>query len=280
MTEHEIYDRVHQHLLALKMSTANGILDSSLERAVRGDIPVIEVLDHLLGEEVRHRRASSIETRTRLANFPIRKTLAEFDLEFQPSVDRKVFEDLRSLRFLGNHENVILLGPPGVGKTHLAIGIGLEAIQAGFSVYYCGSVTMTEKLRNASHRGTLERALRNLCRPRLLIVDEIGYLPMDKEGANLFFQLVSRRYERGSTVYTSNKSYAEWGEVLGDDVIAAAVLDRILHHSITLSIKGESYRLRARRKAAGTPPPALRTEESLNKSGEKYPPELGNSRRR
>jgi DNA replication protein DnaC len=248
MTELVIYEKVHRHLQALKMNTADAMLDSALERAVRNDIPHIELLDHILGEEVRHRRASSVETRTRLANLPVRKTLAEYDLEFQPSIERKIFEDLRSLRFLANHENVILLGPPGVGKTHLAIGLGLEAIQAGHSVYYVSSVSMIEKLRNASHRGTLERALKNLCRPKLLIVDEIGYLPMDKEGASLFFQMVSRRYEKGSTIYTSNKSYAEWGEVLGDDIIAGAVLDRILHHSVTLNIRGDSYRLKTRRK--------------------------------
>jgi DNA replication protein DnaC len=256
MSDNETYERLHENLERLKMPTAESILDTVLERAVRDGSSAMDVLDHILNEEVRHRRVSSIETRTKLASFPARKHLEDFDLAFQPSIDKEAYEDLRSLRFLANGENVILLGPPGVGKTHIAIGLGIETIRAGYSAYYVNSASMIGKLRAAAQRGTLERSLKNLCRPRLLIVDEIGYLPMDREGANLFFQLVSRRYEKGSTIYTSNKSYGEWGEVLGDNVIATAVLDRILHHSITLNIRGDSYRLQTR-KRAGIPPPQL-----------------------
>ena len=257
MTDGIAMERLRENLLQLRMFTAESIVDSVLEQAVSKDMSAVEVLDHLLGEEVRSRRASTIETRTRLAGFPAKKTLDEFDLSFQPSVDKRLFADLRTLRFVANHENVIVLGPPGVGKTHIAIGLGLEAIRAGYSAYYANSTTMIEKLKRASARGTLDRTLRKFSGYRVLIVDEIGYLPMDREGSHLFFQLVSRRYEKGSTIFTSNKSYGEWGEVLGDNVIASAVLDRILHHSITVNVKGESYRLQARKRAGVPyPPPA------------------------
>jgi DNA replication protein DnaC len=261
MTTNEIYERVHENLNWLKMSTAESVLDMAVEHSVKENMSFLEILDRLLVEEVQHRKTSSIETRTKLANFPSRKYLDDFDLGFQPSIDRKVLDDLRTLRFLANGENVILLGPPGVGKTHIAIGLGIDAIRAGHSAYYLNSSSMISKLKAAAQRGTLERALKNLCRPKLLIVDEIGYLPMDREAANLFFQLVSRRYEKGSTIYTSNKSYGEWGEVLGDNVIASAVLDRILHHSITMNIRGESYRLQYRRKAGLTTIPPQKMGE-------------------
>jgi DNA replication protein DnaC len=263
MTNNETYERVHENLSWLKMNTAESILDLALDRFSKEEHSFLDMLDHLLAEEVRHRRTSSIETRTKLASFPSRKYLEDFDLAFQPSIDRLVYDDLKSLRFLANGENVILLGPPGVGKTHIAIGLGIEAVRAGYSSYYVNSASMINKLRSASQRGTLERALKNLCRPRLLIVDEIGYLPMDREGANLFFQLVSRRYEKGSTIYTSNKSYGEWGEILGDNTIATAVLDRILHHSVTLNIRGDSYRLQTRKRAGLPPPTNLKNQDGF-----------------
>jgi len=146
-------------------------------------------------------------------------------------------------------ENLIMLGAPGVGKTHIAIGLGLLAIEAGFSVYFINSADMIAKMKTAAERGNLERKLKTLNKYKLLIIDEIGYLPFDSEASNLFFRLISRRYEHASTIFTSNKSYSEWGEVFGDPIIATAILDRILHHSITLNIKGDSYRLRKRKKA-------------------------------
>jgi DNA replication protein DnaC len=258
MSNTETYERIHNNMIKLRMYTAESVIDTQLEHAASNESSITEVLDQILDIEVKARKASAVEACTRLSGFPVKKTLDEFDLTYQPSIDKSVFDDIRSLRFIHNSENLGILGPPGTGKTHIAIGLGMEAIKAGYSVYYMNAVQMIDKLKKANHRGTLDRALKTLGKYKLLIVDEIGYLPMDREGAHLFFQMVSRRYEKGSTIFTSNKTYSEWGEILGDNVIASAVLDRILHHSITLNIKGESYRLKARRRAGlPVPPPVM-----------------------
>jgi DNA replication protein DnaC len=258
MSDNRTYERMHENLVKLRMFTAESVIDSQLEHAISNNTPFVDVLDLLLDSEVKARKSSAIAACTKLSGFPVKKTLDEFDISCQPSIDKNVFEDLKTLRFVSNQDNVIILGAPGVGKSHIAVGLGMEAIKAGYSVYYINSATLIEKLKRANSRGTLDRSLKTFGKYKVLIVDEIGYLPMDREGAHLFFQLVSRRYEKSSTIFTSNKTYSEWGEVLGDNVIASAVLDRILHHSITLNIKGESYRLRMRKKAGMPfPPPIL-----------------------
>ena len=180
--------------------------------------------------------------------FPVKKTLEEFDFEFQLSIDKKVIEDLATLRFVHNAENVVLLGPPGVGKSHLAIALGIEAVKAGISVYFTNTGNLIERLKLANREGMLEKKLRDLMKYKVLMIDEIGYLPFDEEGAHCLFQLISRRYEKCSTILTSNKSYGEWGEIFKDHVIAAAVLDRLFHHCTTINIKEESYRLKERKK--------------------------------
>ena len=263
MTNNRIYEQVHENFLQLRMFAAESVVDSILELSVSKETSTMEVIHQILSEEVRVRRTSAIETKTKLARFPVKKTLDDFDFTFQRSVDKRVIDDLRGLRFISNLENVVFLGPPGVGKTHLSIGLGIEAINAGYSVYYLTAASMIEKLKQANSRGGLDKKLKMLARYKILIVDEIGYLPMDREGAHLFFQLVSKRYERGSTIFTSNKTYSEWGEILGDSVIASAILDRILHHSITVNIKGESYRLKSRMKAGLKFPPPIERKEKV-----------------
>ena len=184
----------------------------------------------------------------RYAGFPIVKRNENFDFSFQSSIDATVVRDLSTLRFVQQAENVVFLGPPGVGKTHLAIGLGIAAIEAGFQVLFINASVLIERLKEAYRQDQLDRYLKKLVKPKVLIIDEIGYLPFDSQAAYCFFQLISRRYERASTIFTSNKSFGEWGEIFQDHVIAAAILDRILHHCTTMNIKGESYRMKDRKR--------------------------------
>jgi len=249
-----VYERLHENLAKLKLNTFGTILDSYLEIAAKEGKTTLEVLDYLIDQEKHAKDASSRETRMRLAGFPSKKRLEDFNFEFQPSIDKAVISDLALLRFIYNAENVVFLGPPGVGKSHLAVAIGIRAVQAGLSVYFANAGILIERLKKANSEGFLEDKIRTLSKYKLLIIDEMGYLPFDSEGANCFFQLVSKRYEKTSTIFTSNKSYGEWGEIFHDQVIAAAILDRILHHCTTINIKGESYRLKDRKKHGLTIP--------------------------
>lgn len=242
------YERLHSNLQHLKLDTIESIVDNYLEIAAKDGKTTMEVLDYLIDQERLTKENTARERKMRLAMFPVHKRLEDFDLDFQPSIDKAVISDLASLRFAHNAENLVFLGPPGVGKSHLAIAMGIEAVTAGFKVYFVNAGTLVEGLKNANMKGILEKKLKFLAKYDVLIIDEMGYLPFDSEGAHCFFQLVSRRYERNSMIFTSNKSYGEWGDIFHDHVIAAAILDRILHHCTTVNIKGESYRLKERMK--------------------------------
>lgn len=241
------YEQLHHNLKLLKLTTLDAILDNYLEIATKEGKSIIEIIDYLVDQEIQSKEARSQALRMRIAGFPFEKRLVDFDFRYQPSLDKTVIKDIASLRFIRNAENVVFLGPPGVGKTHLAIGLGIEAIEAGFKVHFANASDLVEKLEMADKEKRLDEKLRNLSKFHLLIIDEMGYLPFNDYGAHCFFQIISRRYEKAATIFTSNKSYGEWGDIFRDHVIASAILDRILHHCVTVNIKGDSYRLKERR---------------------------------
>ena len=233
----------------LKLDHLEAQLDAVCEHAAQRDLDYKTFLTEALTTEWQGRFQRGIETRLRQARFPWVKTLEQFDFDFQPSLDRRQVRELTGLSFVERAHNVVILGPPGVGKTHLAVSLGVKAVEAGYSVQFVTLEALMTRLVKAKHENRLERVLQQLGYPKLLIVDEIGYLPLSREEASLFFRLIVRRYERSSLIVTSNKSFLDWGEVFNDHVLATAILDRLLHHATTLNIKGESYRLKEKRRA-------------------------------
>lgn len=242
-------ERLGDHLQRLRLFKCRERLEALLQEAVNQELSYADFLDHLLGEEVAAKTAKNVTMRTSLARFPFVKSLDAFDFSYQPSIDRKQLKTLSNCHFIEHGENLVILGPPGVGKTHISVGLGLKAIEAGYRVLFTTAANMIATLTKAHQEGRLEDKLKFYTVPRLLIIDEIGYLPIDRHGANLFFQLISRRYEKGPMILTSNQSFGAWGEVFGDRVIATAILDRVLHHAVTINIRGNSYRLKDKLKA-------------------------------
>lgn len=236
------YQRLRGHLSYLGLSTAAERLAHHLDHT---DASPTEVLEALLADEVKATQERRAAGRLRFAHYPLRKTLAEFDFSFQPSIDRKVVSELSTLRFVEERRNVLLLGPPGVGKSHLAIGLGIHATEAGYRTYFTSAQDLVRNLQMAHLEGRWGSKMRTYTGPSVLVVDELGYLPMDQQSAHWAFEVVTRRYERGSIVLTSNRGFAEWGQVFADPVVASAILDRLLHHATVINVKGKSFRMRA-----------------------------------
>jgi DNA replication protein DnaC len=242
-------DRVMERLGRLRLAATREALSALLSEAAREQWTYLEFLDHLTRRETEAKQDKRVRMGMTIAHFPTVRTLEGFDFAAQPSVDERLVRELATGTFLAHGTNVLLFGAPGLGKTHLAIGLGRRLVELGHSVLFTTATGLLTVLSKAESEGRLDEKMINYIKPRLLIVDELGYLPFERRAAHLFFQLVNRRYERGSMMITTNQRVSDWGTMFGDEVLATAILDRLLHHSETLMIKGESYRLREKRKS-------------------------------
>jgi len=247
MSDTLVLDRIESNLTRLRLPRIREILQRVIAAAENQERSHLSFLDELLEEEVAHKEQRRIETALKISGLPFIKSIDEFDFTFQPGLDRQKVRSLFDLTFIRQNGNVLFLGPPGVGKTHLAVSLALKACQCGLSIYFTNMEDLIKKLKG-DHEARRPGKGRSYYKASLVVVDEVGYTPIDREECNLFFRFIANRYEKASTVITSNKAFSDWTELFHDPIIVTAILDRVLHHSVVINIKGNSYRLRKKTK--------------------------------
>lgn len=238
------YNKLLNNLEILKLEKIKDYYPNYVEKATKDNISLTDALYELTSKEIDYRDERASQIRVHVSAFPYKKEIDDFDFDYQPTINKQEIMELNTLGFLERHDNVLFLGPSGVGKTHLAVALGITAAKKRYSVYFISCHDLITQLNKAQYENKLDKRIKHFCGYELLIIDEIGYLPIDKQGANLFFQLIAKRYEKKSTIITTNMTFNKWGEVFNDNTLANAILDRLLHHSSIININGNSYRIK------------------------------------
>ena len=246
------YNKLVNNLEVLKLNQIKENINTYIDLITKGEKTVVDAFYELTKLELHLKNEKAMNACVKVANFPFRKTLDDFEFSFQPTVNEAVIRDLHTLRFIENKENILFCGNPGVGKTHLSVSIGIAAARKRYSTYFINCHDLLLNLKKANLENRLETRLKHYTKYRVLIIDEIGYLPISVEESNMLFQLINKRYEKACTIITTNKEFSKWGEIFGDNTIANAILDRLLHHSTVQKITGKSYRIKDKISSANT----------------------------
>lgn len=243
MSNTSAYNRIMENLQFLKSKESLDVIDETLDFVTKNNLSFIDGFQYFTEKQVEKKKANVIKHSVQMAGFPNPKNLSEFEFDYQPSINKEQIYDFNSLRFVEKKENIVFYGNSGVGKTHLATAIGMTAAQNRYSTYFIKCAELMDTLHKAQYEGRLQERLKKLCGYKLLIIDELGFLPISKDDSKLFFQLIDRRYEKSSTIITTNINFSQWDEIFGEPMIANAIIDRLLHHASIVTIKGKSYRL-------------------------------------